>query len=279
MEEHKKNILVIGAPNVGKTHLGAQLYGRLKLNNFQYQLRETPDDISLFQDILKKLNNGIPGEHTPISESRELILPIKDKNGQAINLIYPDYGGEQISNILKNRMLDRKWQNQIETSTDWILIIRPSLIEKKEDITSRFYKHLEKANASEDTIYEGLTDNSTVFYIELLQILLYGKRLNLNSTQKPFLMILLSCWDEVEMENKTPNDLFIEKMPLLSDFIKSNWESNYQILGVAATGTTLSIQEPNKEFMIDGPEFYGYVVDSDGNKNKDLTVVLEPLFC
>jgi hypothetical protein len=180
---------------------------------------------------------------------------------------------------LKNRKLDRKWQNQIEASTDWILIIRPSLIEKQEDITSRFYKHLEKANASEENNYEGLTDNSTIFYIELLQILLYGKRLNLHSTEKPFLLILLSCWDEVDGENKTPNNLFNEKMPLLFDFIQSNWKSNYKVLGVAATGTTLSAKAPNKEFMIDGPEFYGYVVDNDGIENKDLTVVLEPLFC
>jgi len=278
MSGNKKNILVIGAPNTGKTHFGGQLYGRLKIKESEYVLRETPDDITLFKDILNKLNNGIPGDHTPFSESRQLILPITSKNGEEIDLIYPDYGGEQISQIIKNRKLNARWQEQIELSTDWILFIRPHLIETIEDVTKRFHSYIFKKSQTELAEFEGLKDTSPIFYIELLQMLLFSKRLNVTSTNKPFLLIFLTCWDELNITDEEPKKVLKSKMPLFYEYIENNWNLKFATIGLSATGTVLDANKPNKEFQIYGPETCGYIINEDGSKTTDLTLALKPLF-
>jgi hypothetical protein len=277
IKDKQKKLLVIGAPNTGKTHFGGQLYGRLKTGDNEFTLRETPEDLTIFQDILKKLNNGVPGEHTSMSENRNLILPISTKRGEKLDLIYPDYGGEQITHIVANRKINGKWQEQIESSTDWVLFIRPKLIESIEDITNRFYSHVSKTKETDKTEFNGIKDKSPIFYIELLQMLLFAKKQYVDSNNKPFLLILLSCWDELDLVDTKPKDIFKEKMPLLFDFIQSNWGSNHSILGISATGVSLEKNKPNEEYLIKGPECFGCVIQENGSKDADLTLALKPI--
>ncbi len=268
-----KNILVIGAPNTGKTHFGGQLYGRLKSNTCTYKLRETPDDLSVFQDILQKLNNGVPGDHTPSSINKELVLPILSKENDEINLVYPDYGGEQITQIVKSRKINSNWQNQINESTDWILFIRLNLVELPSDITNRFYSHISRTEETSPTDLDGITDKSQIFYIELMQILLSA---NKSQIDKPFLQIFISCWDELTT-NEKPEKILNEKMPLFFDFIKNNWGAHYSVIGIAATGISLESDNPNEDFMLDGPEEHGFIIMGDGKKDTDLTLSLKQI--
>lgn len=115
----KKNILVIGMSKTGKTHFGGQLYGRLKTSENKYRLQETPNDLSLFQDILDNLNQGLEGKHTDSKLHETIVLPIISDTGDEIDLIYPDYGGEQLRGMIELRKINNIWEQQIADSTHW----------------------------------------------------------------------------------------------------------------------------------------------------------------
>jgi len=274
MKSNFKKILIIGGPNVGKTHFIGQLYGRLKSGSSSLKLGRTPDDLSILDDILKKLNNGIPGEHTPIGQNKNLILPITNASYQNWDLIYPDYGGELILNIVKNRKIESLWKSQIEDSNHWLLFIRLSIIEKIEDITTRFHASIVNDNfqVPEDIEYNC---NSDAFYIELLQMFLFTKGISKAFKKKPKLTILLSCWDEIEDKNKKPKEIFKTKMPLFYDFVKSLWNKNFDIIALSAIGKALNKEKPDQDYKINGPEKFGYIITNDGNKTNDITLALK----
>lgn len=267
-----KNILIIGTPNTGKTHFGGQLYGRLKTGNCSLTLKSTPDDLSIFQEILEKLNTGLSAEHTATTQNENLILPVQNQDNESLDLIYPDYGGEQITNIVENRKINSIWKSNIEKSDCWFLFIRLSLVEDIEDVTTRFYSTIGKNSIGNE--FSCLKDNSPVFYIELLQIFLFAKRQSKASHNIPKLTILLSCWDELPTDGETPESILRKKMPLFYDYISSLWRHNLNIIGLSSTGKPLSVDKADNEYLINGPEKQGYIILEDGQKNSDLTLSL-----
>ena len=70
MDNSNNNILIIGGPNVGKTHFGGQLYGRLNSRQFNYKIAQNnrPTDLTIFQDVLDKLSEGMRAGHTRSEE-------------------------------------------------------------------------------------------------------------------------------------------------------------------------------------------------------------------
>ena len=70
------NILIIGGPNVGKTHFGGQLYGRLNSRLFKHKLSVSnrPSDLTIFEDVLTNLAEGKRAGHTESSANTFLIL-------------------------------------------------------------------------------------------------------------------------------------------------------------------------------------------------------------
>jgi Double-GTPase 1 len=122
------SVLVIGEHNVGKTNYGIQLLGRLRANTHSsLRLDGMPDTIAPFNSGLTALHKGLAPAHTPSTANLELVLPLKF-NEQRVSLTWPDYGGEQISEILQCRSLSEAWQNRIANADGWMLFLRLSTI-------------------------------------------------------------------------------------------------------------------------------------------------------
>lgn len=262
---------------MGKTHFGGQLYGRLKSMAKAYKLLDTPDDLSLFEEILESLNDGVLGAHTSSNKHETITLPIQTPSDETIQIIYPDYGGEQVRDIVINREVKQHWTEQIQNSNSWFLFIRLDLMEIISDVTTKFYKQIneEKTNNNPLTAIKEIQENSSAFYIELLQIFRYVKKLSPEST-KPNLSIVLSCWDKLPNKNNdTPRKKLIDTMPLLYNFIRSNWESNQlNIVGLSSLGKDLNTEEGDVDYQIEGPENFGYIIKPDGDKTDDITQIL-----
>jgi len=278
----KKNILVIGMSKTGKTHFGGQLYGRLKTGENAYTLKETPDELSLFQNILDKLNEGFEGKHTDSKLHETIKLQVISQGGDEIDLIYPDYGGEQLRGMIEQRKINRTWQEQIANSTHWFLFVRLDLIENIVDVTTKFYRQIEeeKSIKLKDTNITDLPSESSAFYVELLQAFLFIKGLVPQSINKPRLTILLSCWDKLGYPEKTvPATVLLEKMPLFSQFVKSTWEQeNLAVKGLSSLSRDLNSKTPDMDFAVDGPENFGYFIDESGENEPDITHLLDQVF-
>lgn len=275
---NNSSILVVGLSKSGKTHFGGQLYGRLKSENSSYRLRETPDDLSLFEDILNNLNQGLQGKHTDSRLHQSITLPIVSPNGHKINLLYPEYGGEQLRVMIEQRKFNASWVEKIQNSDNWLVFIRLDQIENIADVTTKFYKQIEEEESlpSNTKNITEIAIDSPVFYIEMLQALLSMKKIHISSDTKPTLTILLSCWDRLkDLKKLTPSEALYKKAPFLHNFIASAWpKERLTILGLSSLGKDLSSNKPDPGYSVNGPETYGYIILPDGTKQLDLTYIL-----
>lgn len=273
--EIDNNVLIIGGPNVGKTHFGGQLYGRLNSRQFKYKIspQNRPADLTIFEDVLNKLAEGKRAGHTEASANRNIELKIDTDYGNQIVFAFPDYAGEQVKIIVAHRRVNTIWKEYIDNSTSWILFVRLDELESLEDIINRGIPSPEeilKRNAQPPPVK--ISDDA--YFVELLQTLLYIKGIpTLNKISNPNLTIVLSCWDVLNLsKNVVPSDLLKERIPLLYDFIKNSWQDkSHSILGLSSTEKTLT-DEPDEDYIERTPINFGYIINTLGLKEKDLTL-------
>ncbi|HRW98599.1 MAG TPA: hypothetical protein P5280_03875 [Cyclobacteriaceae bacterium] len=275
MTNTAKTLLVVGRQETGKTHYGVQLLGRLRQRSGKLSVRENPESIAIFEEGLRVLSQGMPADHTPTTSYDSVRFPLQFQHGQTIDLVWPDYGGEQISNLVEQRRLPTAWQQRVLESSGWLLFIRLEHNIEYPDAQSR------PATLDSQQVEPQITNfqwSANAFYTELLQILLYAKSTGtLSRVKNPSLVILLSCWDEIKLENEStkPFELLSQRMPLFAEFIKSNWvQHNVAVFGLSSTGKALSKKTPDYDYI---PEDEGYVVLPDGSKSSDLTLPLSEL--
>ncbi|WP_286802551.1 MULTISPECIES: hypothetical protein [Sphingobacterium] len=276
---HKQNntILIIGGPNAGKTHFGGQLFGRLNARTEHYKITSLPDDISIFQEVLDNLNDGKSSGHTNVSSHNRLKLEIESTSGQRSEFSFPDYGGEQIKTIINSRRVNKTWAEQIERSNSWMLFIRADELQILEDVVNRGLPEQEILKKRTEKKDKMLLSN-TAFYIELLQIFLYIKKVGIKQMiSSPKLVVALSCWDKLSSldQEKLPEKVFEEKLPGLLSFIRETWKSDtFKIIGLSSVGKDLSNKKSDPEFIKKGPENFGYIITPEGRKEIDLTLTI-----
>ncbi|KAA6320342.1 hypothetical protein EZS27_029873 [termite gut metagenome] len=270
------NILIIGGPNSGKTHFGGQLYLRFRSDEYNYKISTPPQDLTVFQEVVDCLSNGCSASRSNVDLHRNLSLEIIDSKNDVTFISFPDYGGEQVKRIVDNRRINALWQNQIENSDKWMFFIRLNDIPEIEDIVNRPLP--EKVSVKDKgKLPFKLSDHA--FYIELLQMLLYAKKVsNKQNIVIPRLMIVLSCWDLLNAEGTTPSEILKSKLPMFYEFITNSWDkNNLYIVGLSSTEKTLDSKIPDNDYLDKNPENFGYAILPDGTKEKDLTTLISKI--
>lgn len=268
------SILLIGKPHSSKTVFLSQFYSKLQKNKSKLKLYKSVDDLSPISGAREALASGEEPLTTPSEKSVKFYLPIQLAEKQ-VDLKCPEYGGEQVLSIVENRELNKEWAASIQESNSWILFIRLNNVNKPLDISDVTYSEQHHKNAKElvsETEYK-ISDQS--FFIELLQILLHAKGTDYHKVNyKMKLTIVLTCWDEMNTEEK-PYDVLQSKLPLLLNFLESNWDENYlNIVGLSAQGFSLTTPENKEKYQIEGPEEFGYLVLPDGTQTNDITELI-----
>ncbi|EOZ4894392.1 hypothetical protein ACRCO3_00030 [Pseudomonas aeruginosa] len=267
-------ILLVGESNVGKTHYGAQFLKRLMVKACALKMSGAPTNLEAFTTALSCLTEGKSTDHTPASTYVESVWPITDEAGRCAELVWPDYGGEQVRSLVTHRRIPAAWRERVLGATDWVLLIRLHSLRSEDDLFSRPLQSF-AANESqgEAAAYE-LSDQART--VELLQMLLYIAQFHLDRPlRKPRLTILLSCWDELET-TELPTGLLASRLPMLWSFVRSNWTAP-TVIGLSALERTLSTTDADEDYAIRGPEEFGYVVLPDGTKSPDITLPIQRL--
>ncbi|CDS91476.1 conserved hypothetical protein [Sphingobacterium sp. PM2-P1-29] len=270
-----KSILLIGKPHSSKTVFLSQFYSKLQKNKSKLKLYKSVDDLSPISEAREALASGDEPQTTPSEKSVKFYLPIQVAEKQ-VDLKCPEYGGEQVLSIVENRELNKEWTTSIQDSDGWILFIRLNNVNKLLDISDVTYSEQHHKNSKEPVseIEYKISDQS--FFIELLQILLHAKGTDYHKVNDKLKMtIVLTCWDEMNIEDK-PYDVLQSKLPLLLNFLESNWDENYlNIVGLSAQGFSLTTPENKEKYQIEGPEEFGYLVLPDGTQTSDITELIE----
>ena len=274
MESSNNNILIIGGPNSGKTHFGGQLYLRFRCDEYNYRISTPPEDLTVFQEVVDCLYDGRSATHTNVDSHKNLSLEVVDSKGYVTSISFPDYGGEQVKQIVDNRQINELWRSQIIGSNNWIFFIRLDEVAEIEDIVNRPLPESVSTKNNADAVLK-ISDNA--FFVELLQMLLFAKQVPLKQNITiPQLMVVLSCWDALKLdEGTTPVMLLKSKLPLFYEFVSNLWnEKDLDIVGLSSTGKTLSDKKSDDEYLSDSPENFGYIILPDGKKEKDLTILI-----
>ncbi|CAB5670689.1 Uncharacterised protein [Delftia tsuruhatensis] len=267
-------ILLVGESNVGKTHYGAQFLKRLMVRACALKMSGAPTNLEAFTTALSCLTEGKSTDHTPASTYVESVWPITDESGRYAELVWPDYGGEQVRNLVTQRRIPAAWRDRVLGAKDWVLLIRLHSLRSEDDLFSRPLQSFAAAESQGAPVAHELSDQART--VELLQMLLYLAQFHLDRPLRtPRLTILLSCWDELDTTER-PADLLASRLPMLWSFVRSNWLSP-AVIGLSALERALSKTDADEEYAIRGPEEFGYVVLPDGKKNTDITLPIQRL--
>ena len=270
------SIMVLGKPNSGKTVYSAQLYGRLTRGvGQQITIRNTPENLDIFQEALERLAEGNNPQRTTSSQFANVSLPLLIKNEKEVDLTWFDYAGEQLTYIFESRSVNEKWAESLINANGWMVFIRlndeTKYKHKIEDLLTN--RDAIKKDNSKQAETDGVDAN--IWWIELFQIVLHV--CNLKRSQrisKPKLAIILSCYDQISnsASTSTPKEIFEKELPLLNQFLHSNWETDkISIWGLSSLGRALDGRSQNN-FVDNGPENQGWIIAPDDHeKNADLT--------
>ena len=116
-------ILLVGESNVGKTHYGAQFLKRLMVKACALKMTGAPTNLEAFTTALSCLTEGKATDHTPANIYVESVWPITDEAGRYAELVWPDYGGEQVRNLVTQRRIPAAWRDRVVDATDWVVLI------------------------------------------------------------------------------------------------------------------------------------------------------------
>jgi Double-GTPase 1 len=267
-----KSILLIGESDVGKTHYGGQLLKRLMRGDGQLRMNGAATNLQPFETVMESLNDGRSAEHTPTSTYVDSVWPVIERDGRTADLVWPDYGGEQIKTMLSSRHVSKVWQSRIANSPAWLLLIRLQKLRVNDDIFSRPLSELGNPHETQQELQ--VSDQARL--IELLQMLIYtSKATNDRPISEPRINVLLTCWDELSIDIQ-PILALKRHLPLFTDFLLGNWAAP-AVLGLSALGRALKAHERDSEYAARGPEMYGYVVLEDGTQSPDLTLPIKML--
>ncbi|WP_353148577.1 hypothetical protein [Chryseobacterium sp.] len=271
------SILLIGKPHSSKTVFLSQFYSKLQKNKSALKLYKPVEDLSPISAARDALALGEEPQTTPAEKSAKFFLPIQTEKGH-VDLQCPEYGGEQILNIVDNRSLNKEWTKSVSESDSWVLFIRLNNLHKALDISDLTFSEEYTASNNVDKEDSEFRISDQSFFIELLQILLHYKNCNRHLlSQKVKLTVVLTCWDEIKETNgRMPVEILESELPLFLSFIKSNWASgNLNIIGLSAQEFALDNKENQERYQIEGPEEFGYLILSDGKKTKDITQLID----
>lgn len=270
-------LVVLGGPDSGKTHYAGQLYGRLQRCPGALRLRReagTPPDLSPLDEVFRCLENGRSAGHTPTGTWAEVHLPLVDGAGRATDLRWPDYGGEQVKAVAESRAVTPQWRDRLVAARGWLLFIRPSAETTYPDTLDKLN---ERPSADSASGARSMGWDATARLTELLQILLHVAGVGTSSrVSSPRLAVLLSCYDEVLSDTKSPREFLDERFPLLSSFIESTWHADsLSIWGLSSLGKALAADGADDDFIDGGPEHQGWVIPPEGARREvDLSLPL-----
>lgn len=268
-----KKILLIGKPNSGKTNFFGQLFGRIVDNNSSLKIspnHQFPKDISLLQDVLSNLANGSIAGHTPTATWSSISLPVINEDNNEYTIDLPDYGGEQINQIFKNREFETHWLEKLNESSHWVVLIR--LSSENTFLSERELINAPQERSSTEQISRW---DANAFWIEIFQMFLHHAGIGFKDKITSLrLSVLLSCYDELEQKGKTPDEMLERKLPLFYKFLKNNWESkSISIWGLSSLGCNLENPEYSDSFIDLGPEKQGWIVPPGSTEHhSDLTL-------
>ncbi|MFD2430565.1 hypothetical protein ACFSUK_25825 [Sphingobium scionense] len=170
MSGPSNSILLVGESGVGKTHYGAQLLRRLMRVKGALRMNGAATNLEAFETALESLDEGRAAGHTARTVNVDSVWPVVDSGGRRADLIWPEYGGEQIKSVIENRRLPDAWQKRVDGADAWLLLVRLQQAIVGDDMFSKPLADLKGTSVENREVHQ--SDQARL--VELLQMLLFS---------------------------------------------------------------------------------------------------------
>ncbi|WP_194822197.1 hypothetical protein [Micromonospora sp. S-DT3-3-22] len=272
-----RRVLVLGGPAAGKTTFLVQLHGRLSAGEGKLRARAAPASLTAIEEGFRRLQQGLAVAHTPQGTDTSLSLAAVDLDDRPIDVTVPDYAGEDLRRLVDERRIQDRWHSQAASGDQWLLVIRLARHPDLPDVLTRPIGELARASlAPEDGDPHALPVD--MWAVELLQALLHTRRLNSGQPRPlPRLTLVLSCWDELGAPSGTlPANIARERLSLLNSYCRATWKGLFDVVGLSSQGQPLDEAEPAADYLDAGPQQMGWIITSAGERDGDLTLLVDP---
>ena len=267
-------VLILGGAGTGKTTLLLQLYGRVSEGDSALTLRSAVESMAAISDGMKRLQGGLPVRHTPHGADTTLTLPLRDLSGGEFDVTVPDYAGEDLRRVGDALRLPDRWRQFATSSDHWVVLIRLSQYPDIPDLVARPVGELASAGLVTPNGVDPQTLPIDMFTVELLQLLHHGRAQGEHASDLR-VTVALSCWDELELPERTePGAVVSERLTLLDSYCSKTFGDGYRAVGLSSQGRELKDGEPDEQFIDEGPEVMGWLIDETGEQDADLTKLI-----
>ena len=264
----RDSILMVGAPDSGKTNYLGRLWGALKQENVGLRATQQSDDVRYVFDALTHLLQGkfAPRTDTNVDvEGRHCSLQVaweREGKTQHAELLVPDVSGELWEEAVQTNELPDDWMASVRQSVGALLFVRvasPLHIPSLDWVTAR--ERLEVAGASEDVRREAIqipTDVQLCEFLRFLELFLGAD----TDVGKPRVAVLVAAWDIVDegRSQHGPRAYLRHEFPLFADRLADVSTVEIGVFGVSVVGGDLGDPAFRDRFLAGHIDQFGYVV-------------------
>ncbi|WP_295769318.1 hypothetical protein [uncultured Mucilaginibacter sp.] len=269
----EKLITIIGLPETGKTSFIAAFHHFVSADNPNKTFNEykLSSDATYLNNISSKWLQCEQLERTSTQaglSAKDITIHLYNKSqNQYFDLKIPDIAGESFASQFTERLWDTQYFDSIKDTGALVLFISPTKLKAHAliDDIKAVVDIFSDPNEVQEIVPYKIEDTPT--QVILTDIL--DAHIDKSPSTPLSLVIVISAWDKVSDEGVTPAKWLQVNLPLLNQFLITNFESiNYKIFGISAQGGDLEIPEKKEELQdIDNPAERIIVQDGDQVSN------------
>lgn len=254
-------IIMIGAPDSGKTNYLGRLWRALTAENASLRATQQPDDVRYVLDVLTHLLQGSFAPHTSIDvDGQHCSIQVaweREGTTRQAEILVPDVSGELWADAAQTNELPKTWMASVRQSVGALLFVRvdsdlhiPSL----DWVTAR--ERLEVGG--EDAEAQIPTDVQLCEFLRFLELFL-GKDAGVGKRR---VGVLVAAWDIVDehRSQQGPKAYLQHEFPLFSDRLADISTVEVKVFGVSVVGGDFRDQDFKERFLAGQIDDFGIVV-------------------
>lgn len=281
-----KLVIIAGLPASGKTTYLAALWHLMTARTHATEL--TFDSLikgnhKHLNELAERWRQGLVQIHTETAANRVVDMNLLDQSGKKVRLSFPDVSGESYRDMWVARDCTSQLADLLKGGNGLMLFVNADSIERPL-LTVELAAQAQAVGApltpGEKEPWKAKKSPTQVQLVDLLQLC----RISPLAIKTRRVSVVLSAWDKVAVEQRTPEQFLHEQLPLLYQYLKSaadDWE--WRVFGVSAQGGDYIREDkpPTKDELARVEELRSMIdpvnrisVVSDIDQSHDLT---EPL--
>lgn len=235
----ERSIVICGFPESGKTTYLAALWhlvtARTDAITLRFQSLNSGDNSHL-NTIARRWVDGLTQMHTEISNNQLVSMNLVDDAERPLRLTFPDLSGESYRQMFEERECEPSVAEILSNGKGMLFFVHADRIRQPQLVTTMMAQSQALGTPIPPNQYVSWSPRlapTGIQIVELLQLLRL-KPLNVSFRR---MAIVLSAWDKVADEGRTPKEFLAERLPLLDQYLESaadEWE--WRVYGVSAQG-------------------------------------------